>query len=262
MAKVSKLFGGMESRRILRHSDRQMRMVSGKGWNQILAESMNLAQGTIKVHMLQCAKGNPSPRFAEGVKTYARQLATPKSEICYIHNESMLVSSKGHVNTASATESTGADGAATTSASDDDDDGGGDGDPDSDRRTNTRNTSKTRVAGSNQKAARAVNQGKTRPSAPDRNPTECPMANDSKFSLGSETPTRPRASRPLAAQVSPHIPSTGFVRLPQVLAVIPVGKSTWWAGCKSGRFPSPVHLSPGITVWRAEDIHALIQSAA
>ena len=37
-----------------------------------------------------------------------------------------------------------------------------------------------------------------------------------------------------------NIPTTGFLRLPQVLALIPVGKSSWWAGCKDGRYPKPV----------------------
>ena len=33
-----------------------------------------------------------------------------------------------------------------------------------------------------------------------------------------------------------NIPSTGFLRLPQVLAIIPISKSVWWEGCKTGRF--------------------------
>ena len=49
-----------------------------------------------------------------------------------------------------------------------------------------------------------------------------------------------------------------LLRLPQVLELIPVGKSTWWAGVKSGRYPPPVKLGPGITVWRSADILALI----
>lgn len=58
-----------------------------------------------------------------------------------------------------------------------------------------------------------------------------------------------------------NLPQTGFVRLPQILAVIPVGKSTWWAGCKSGKFPKPIKsLGSNTTVWKAEDIHALIKS--
>jgi predicted DNA-binding transcriptional regulator AlpA len=51
----------------------------------------------------------------------------------------------------------------------------------------------------------------------------------------------------------------GFLRLPQVLEIIPVGKSTWWAGCKNGRFPRPVKPGPRTTAWKAEDIAALLE---
>jgi prophage regulatory protein len=40
---------------------------------------------------------------------------------------------------------------------------------------------------------------------------------------------------------------------------IPVGKSTWWAGVRDGRFPKPIKFGPRITVWRAEDIESLLQ---
>lgn len=56
------------------------------------------------------------------------------------------------------------------------------------------------------------------------------------------------------------LPETGFVRLPEVLKVFPVSKSTWWTGVKLGRFPKPVKLGPKITAWRVEDIRALISS--
>ncbi len=59
------------------------------------------------------------------------------------------------------------------------------------------------------------------------------------------------------------IPQTGFVRLKQILSPagpIPVSKSTWWAGVKVGRYPAPLKLGPRVTVWRAEDIHALIKT--
>ncbi|CAK7022286.1 MAG: hypothetical protein DELT_02460 [Desulfovibrio sp.] len=56
-----------------------------------------------------------------------------------------------------------------------------------------------------------------------------------------------------------NIPSTGFLRLPQVLAIIPISKSVWWEGCKTGRFPKPVKLGPRTTAWRAEDITALVK---
>jgi hypothetical protein len=71
---------------------------------------------------------------------------------------------------------------------------------------------------------------------------------------------------------SASIPENGFVRLSQIIGnpkadpppippIIPVGKSTWWEGVKSGRFPKPVKLGPRITAWRAEDIRALIERA-
>jgi prophage regulatory protein len=59
-----------------------------------------------------------------------------------------------------------------------------------------------------------------------------------------------------------EFPSTGFVRLKQILAPIgpiPGRKSTWWAGASDGRFPKPVKLGKGTTVWRAEDIRALYE---
>jgi predicted DNA-binding transcriptional regulator AlpA len=56
-----------------------------------------------------------------------------------------------------------------------------------------------------------------------------------------------------------EIPETGFLRLPQVLRVIPLGKTCWWEGVKSGRFPKPVKLSARCTAWRAEDIRELIK---
>ena len=60
---------------------------------------------------------------------------------------------------------------------------------------------------------------------------------------------------------STTLPQTGFVRLKQILAPrgpIPVSKSTWWAGVKDGSFPKPMKLGDRVTVWRAEDIQALI----
>ena len=52
----------------------------------------------------------------------------------------------------------------------------------------------------------------------------------------------------------------GLMRLSQILQVLPISKSTWWAGVKSGRFPKPVKLGPRTTAWRTDDIHTLIQS--
>lgn len=65
-----------------------------------------------------------------------------------------------------------------------------------------------------------------------------------------------------------QLPETGFLRLPQILgdkkksppipAIIPVGKSTWWGGVRTGRFPKPIKISERVTAWRVEDIRALV----
>ena len=57
----------------------------------------------------------------------------------------------------------------------------------------------------------------------------------------------------------PILPETGFVRLPQVLAIIPISRSAWWAGIREGKFPQGIKLGSKTTVWRAEDIRNLIE---
>lgn len=56
-----------------------------------------------------------------------------------------------------------------------------------------------------------------------------------------------------------NLPETGFVRLPQILAVIPIGKSTWWAKVKTGEYPQSVKLGARTTAWKVEDIKALLE---
>ncbi len=62
------------------------------------------------------------------------------------------------------------------------------------------------------------------------------------------------------------LPEKGFLRINDILgvrkknipAIIPVSRSNWWAGVKSGRYPRPLKLSKRITVWRVEDVRRLI----
>jgi prophage regulatory protein len=71
------------------------------------------------------------------------------------------------------------------------------------------------------------------------------------------------------------LPETGYLRLPQIVgklatatapaipAIIPVSKSTWWAGVRSGRYPQPIRtLGDRITAWRVEDIRELIEQVS
>ncbi|WP_374683146.1 helix-turn-helix transcriptional regulator [Accumulibacter sp.] len=54
------------------------------------------------------------------------------------------------------------------------------------------------------------------------------------------------------------LPETGFLRQPQVLAFVPISKSTLWRRIQARTFPDPVKLSERVTVWRAEDIRRWI----
>jgi len=67
------------------------------------------------------------------------------------------------------------------------------------------------------------------------------------------------------------LPDRGYLRLyqiigrpardgrPAIAAIIPVSRSTWWAGVKSGRYPQPTRaLGQRITAWRVEDIRNLL----
>lgn len=70
------------------------------------------------------------------------------------------------------------------------------------------------------------------------------------------------------------IPDAGYLRLTQIVgkpatksspaipAIIPVSKSTWWAGVRTGRYPKPTRaLGERITAWSVADIRALIEVA-
>ena len=81
----------------------------------------------------------------------------------------------------------------------------------------------------------------------------------------------------MAQAISPNpqsvpLPATGYLRITQIIGnphanppippLIPIGRSTWWSGVKSGRYPKSIKLSERTTVWRVEDIRALIQQPA
>jgi prophage regulatory protein len=58
------------------------------------------------------------------------------------------------------------------------------------------------------------------------------------------------------------LPDAGFVRLASILAPngpIPVSRSSWWAGVRTGIFPQPLKLGPKTTVWRVRDIRKLME---
>lgn len=77
-------------------------------------------------------------------------------------------------------------------------------------------------------------------------------------------PTPARASErgtatATAGKSSPRIdPESELWRLPAVLAHVPISRSSWFAGVRSGRYPKPVRLSERRVAWRASDIRSFV----
>ena len=56
-----------------------------------------------------------------------------------------------------------------------------------------------------------------------------------------------------------QIPDIGFLRLPQVLGVIPLKRTSWLNGVKDGIYPRPIKLGARSVAWKVEDIRALVE---
>lgn len=53
-----------------------------------------------------------------------------------------------------------------------------------------------------------------------------------------------------------------LLRLHEVLSIVPVSRSSWYTGVKSGQYPAPVRLSARRVAWRASDITKLVAGGA
>ncbi|PPD49862.1 MAG: AlpA family transcriptional regulator [Methylobacter sp.] len=68
------------------------------------------------------------------------------------------------------------------------------------------------------------------------------------------------------ATTSQQLPETGFLRIWQIVgdkknntpALIPISRTSFLNGVKSGKYPKPVKLGERTTAWRVEDIKAFI----
>jgi predicted DNA-binding transcriptional regulator AlpA len=127
------------------------------------------------------------------------------------------------------------------SASDDD---GGDSDGEPARRTRKEPTTKTMKSGAKQ-----------------RHPFNSTTSDDAGNKMTKTNSGKHRAATATDGTLpTPQNPDIALWRLPTVLAHIPVSRSGWWAGVKSGRYPQPVKLSARCVAWRSQDIAALIAS--
>lgn len=63
-----------------------------------------------------------------------------------------------------------------------------------------------------------------------------------------------------------HTTALGYLRLWQIIGdrkrgiepLLPIGRSSWFAGIKAGKYPAPIKLGERTTAWKKSDILALI----
>lgn len=71
-------------------------------------------------------------------------------------------------------------------------------------------------------------------------------------------------------KTSATLPEAGFLRIwhiigdpkavPPIPALLPIGRTSFLNGVKSGKYPKPVKLGERTTAWRVSDIRALIEN--
>ncbi|MDZ4214988.1 MAG: AlpA family phage regulatory protein [Rhodocyclaceae bacterium] len=57
-------------------------------------------------------------------------------------------------------------------------------------------------------------------------------------------------------------PPRPLLKLPEVLAELPISRSSWYSGVRSGLYPQSVKLSAKSVAWKRSDIDRLIESLA
>ncbi len=77
--------------------------------------------------------------------------------------------------------------------------------------------------------------------------------------IGQPASSTAITAQPLSLEVFRQTSSgVSLHRLKQVLARIPISRSAWFAGMKSGRYPRSYSLGPRTTVWRSDDIDQVV----
>ena len=60
-------------------------------------------------------------------------------------------------------------------------------------------------------------------------------------------------------KTKPETNSGRLIRLHEVLKLLPISKSSWWAGVRTGKYPAPVKLGPRTTCWSLNAVLDLAQ---
>jgi len=54
-----------------------------------------------------------------------------------------------------------------------------------------------------------------------------------------------------------------LLRLNQIIpGILPISKTSWWNGVKTGLYPQPVKLGPRTTAWRESDVLQVVKKGA
>ncbi len=57
-----------------------------------------------------------------------------------------------------------------------------------------------------------------------------------------------------------NLPTSGLIRMAQLVKFLPISKNTIWRLSKLGKFPKPVKLTENTTAWKCEEVHAWLAS--
>ncbi len=57
-------------------------------------------------------------------------------------------------------------------------------------------------------------------------------------------------------------PSNRFIRMPELMKILGVSRSSVWNYCKSGNFPQPHKISPRLVGWLESDVQSWIETRA
>lgn len=76
----------------------------------------------------------------------------------------------------------------------------------------------------------------------------------------SSSDSQPKAFPPNTANAATNVSAVKILRLPEVLQMVRVGRTTLLGMVKSNRFPAPLHISERIRGWKLSDIESFLAS--
>lgn len=56
-----------------------------------------------------------------------------------------------------------------------------------------------------------------------------------------------------------QLPDSSMLNIKEVLAVVRISRSSWYAGIKDGKYPAPVHIGPASPRWKLGDVRKVTE---